>query len=325
MPEDFLTPPERALLVRLSTFRPLQRYLEMVCIDILTLITQYADHHARRETKISGRYEQAFQGALAEQFRLCCSSGSAHRSGSVFEKDVHSVLLHGNVRERCTIIAMILTRKPHLVCFALQNPAAFPTICPKQASILLKDKNTVCNGKLVREHTGRETHNAREQIWKYACKAQQSNREVFSRRLSRKLDRFDLKRLGMTTRFVCPALSYRELQVLEASIKNDELRSWQTGHMNWKVDPECELAVRARELGEPMVAGISGHTDQLLQALRIFTYFDLRLATLASVLWLVGCDHHSCLEVLATAEFFGLEREDKPSTERIQALVGCWA
>ena len=87
------------------------------------------------------------------------------------------------------------------------------------------------------------------------------------------------------------------------------------------MNPDSELAKRAVQLKEPLVAGISGHTDHLLQALRLFSYFDLQLATLASVVWLVGCDHHSCLEVLATAEFYGLPCENRPSLDRLEDMV----
>ena len=316
MHQDFLTPQERETLSSINKLKCLREYLQLVCIDILTLITRYAKHIASDDgAQPFAGDSAAFQDALAEQFRLCCTF-SRHRSGSVLEKDVHSVLLNGNVRERCTIIALVLTRQNHLVEFALQNPKDFPTICPRRASILLQDKKTVCNGNLFREHSHGQ---GKTQTW--VLVSQQSTNDRFSRRWSRS-DPQKCKELGLKTSDICPALSDREREMLQRSIKNDELRTWNTGHMMWNVDPDCTLAQRAKRLGEPMVAGVSGHTDQLLQALQIFTYFDLRLATLACVLWLVGCDHHSCLEVLATAEFFGLEcGKERPSVERLQDLI----
>lgn len=318
MHSSFLTPQEREILTAINQLKCLREYLQLVCIDILALITEYAKHIASDHgTKPFYANSMAFQHALAEQFRLCCTF-SRHRSGSVLEKHVQSVLLCGNVRERCTIIALVLTRQTHLVEFALQNPEKFPTICSDRARKLLRDKKTVCNGKLYREHTQGPGH-TKMQTWTLVDS--NTSNTLYSKRWNRDPQR--CKEYSLKTTDICPALSEREREMLQRSIKNEELRTWNTGHMIWEVDPKCKLAQRARRLGERMIAGVSGHTDQLLQALQIFTYFDLRLATLACVLWLVGCDHHSCLEVLATAEFFGLEHgREQPSVQRLQDMIG---
>lgn len=316
MHSSFLTPQEREILTAINQLKCLREYLQLVCIDILALITEYAqDIASDHGTKPFHANSMAFQDALAEQFRLCCTF-SRHRSGSVLEKHVQSVLLSGNVRERCTIIALVLTRQNHLVEFALQNPKKFPTICSERARKLLQDKKTVCNGNLFREHTVQG--HTKTQTWTSVAK--HAANPLFSKRWNR--DPQKCKEYSLKTTDICPALSEREREMLQRSIKNEELRSWNTGHMIWEVDPKCSLAQRSKRLGERMIAGVSGHTDQLLQALQIFTYFDLRLATLACVLWLVGCDHHSCLEVLATAEFFGLEHEkEQPSVQRLEDMI----
>ena len=97
---------------------------------------------------------------------------------------------------------------------------------------------------------------------------------------------------------------------------------WLTGHMCWQMVHTSAFFLLATRRGEDVIAGPSGHTHAMLTFMSIFRNFDVEKWTLICLVWLVGADHHSVLEVLSAASRHGLHvPTDKPSIDIARELL----
>ena len=113
---------------------------------------------------------------------------------------------------------------------------------------------------------------------------------------------------------IWPPLSQRELYFQKSATtpryKHSTLSPfciWQTGHMTWEMDAHSAFAQEARQRNESVIAGPSGHTHRLMNAMKIFRNFDADKWVLICIVWLVGSDHHSTYEVLVGAQHHGVQ------------------
>ena len=187
----------------------------------------------------SPRFSKVLSEFLGDQLRIC-STPSAFRSGSVVTEDVWAVLDHGNTRERCAILANILTRRQHLVQFIAEAAPAdtCPMVSRAAARRQLHAKNAVCNGRLVRSNVNVSAH-LRQQTWSRVGAPEGA--APYCQRTSRSTVEKDRARssFALTAEQIVPPLSAREQRVVRVGDGRGTLRSWCTGHMSWQVPPLC--------------------------------------------------------------------------------------
>jgi len=102
----------------------------------------------------------------------------------------------------------------------------------------------------------------------------------------------------------------------------DATLPWVTGHMCWEMVQNSAFFMQASCRHENTIAGPSGHTHTMLTFMNIFCNFDVEKWTLVCLVWLVGADHHSVLEVLYAASHHGLHiQTDIPSLDAARNLL----
>jgi len=241
-------------------------------------------------------------------------------SGSIFHESVAEVLLVGNIRERCgvfwnffvnssqryNVFAQLLqyTDKAHN-CLQQErhsfttppciNVARFDQIRNPAALGCAHSNTTARNLSLLKRYIGFLPGKTRKE-----CRF--ARKEDLQQRYALRLDS------------ILPRLSEREIyfQATTCGSRNGpkqcgETCTWKTGHMTWEMHNGSAFAQEARKRQESTLAGPSGHTYSLLNAMKILNNFDLEKWILLCVVWLVGSDHHSIYEVIAGANFHGMQ------------------
>jgi len=89
------------------------------------------------------------------------------------------------------------------------------------------------------------------------------------------------KKFALRRDRIWPPLSQRELYFQKSATASRYKHStfspfciWQTGHMTWEMDANSVFVQEARQRNESVIAGPSGHTHRLLNAMKIFRNFD---------------------------------------------------
>ena len=125
---------------------------------------------------------------------------------------------------------------------------------------------------------------------------------------------------------VYPPLSEREKKFMRASeyrwSDSSARAPWQTGFVGFKLNPEHMFFRLAEATGNFQISSMSGNTDVVLQACRLFRNFDVKRGVLACVATMGNRADHSCFEILAAAIPFGLEYDvTTDAVARVREMV----
>lgn len=255
--------------------------------------------------------------AVFNELMHISSRGNVRDTGWVLPTQVLSVLSEGNARERCFMLSNILFKDPNstLMCWLLSPERSLAPSSINEAVVRdYRDKiyNIVC-----KRHTngGRETtHHVRKML---CGKHTQRNKKI---RFPRARD--DRVYYQMRCNTIVPQLSIRENFLLDTYIRcNNGYMPWRTGLMYWQLKENSSFLTIAKKRNQSVVSGFSGHTDAMLTFLQIFRSYNVKFTTLVCILWLVGSQHHSVFEVLATASDYGLFYTNEDAIEYATELL----
>ncbi len=220
-------------------------------------------------------------------------------SGAVLPAEIKEVFRKGNVRERCYQILTILCREKKY------NILKWVIFTQNESMPSFLNKNVIKHFRHIVNGFGRET-GADQKI-------SMLRRRLFvvsekRQRLRRPVEQAQMEEYKICEKTVIPPLSTRELKVVGAYREHEtDVLPWVTGRQQWMLSEATKSSLTKYNPGHELISGLSGHTECFLVFLRMFRCFDIRKMTLACVLWLVPCEHHSLYEVLHTAKIHGLK------------------
>jgi len=331
------------LIERINGNAILQSYMQEVSAEIFDILQRLAKYQA---VCLPVDKSADYQGILRDYedcMSLLLRLGTTQRSidsGSIFHESVAEVLVMGNLRERCgvfwnffvnssqryNIFAQLLhyTGTSHH-CLHPSPPSWRGVDSPARAqslhSGLYQGGHTFTTPPCIHVERLEQIRNSAVLDCTHSC-TMARNLSVLRRYIgslpgkAHKECRFPRReelqeKYALRLDSIVPRLSKREifLQARSCTARPEhcaETWQWKTGHMAWEMQGGSEFAQEAKKRQECTLAGPSGHTHRLLNAMKIFNSFDLEKWILVCVVWLVGSDHHSIYEVIAGAHFHGM-------------------
>ena len=224
-------------------------------------------------------------------------------SGSVHKDDVYDVFYNGNIRERCFQLLSLISKdnKNHVLKWLLfLNLDSVPNFVNVEALHDFK-----C--EVLTDQYSNVTIDGQISLWKKKKFVVPKKRTRIKRNHSGAKEDFCL-----LVDHVVPSLSRRELKLVQGHLLcNDTKLPWITGKMQWVLPKSKRKVFDEHGNLHHTVSGLSGHTEKLILYLSFFTSFDIEIVALVCILWLVPCQHHSCWEILCTANYHGLQYDTK--------------
>lgn len=282
----------KPLLKRINSNTEIQKYMDLVAIDIQSIIYCYSEHMYVGSHDKAHHCKNAFtyEMTIRKSFNIGTNE-NIENSGSVFSEDVLAVFTAGNIRERCTIFQNFLFKdRQNRIMTYLMNAYSRKMRIPMCI-------NSNALGSVIKHISNHQkeidqTPNLRHII----C-------DTFKNKKRRtRCIRKNQKGFGILVENCVPGISDREYKLITSHQSMHNTMPWKTGRMTWIVNPNSMFAQEARSHHQDTIAGPSGHTHSMLCFMKLFTNFDLHKWVLICILWLVGCEHHSIYEVLIVAK-----------------------
>ena len=301
------------LIERINGNVILQSYMQEVSAEICDILKRLAMYQA---VSLPADKSADYHGILRDYedcMSLLLRLGTTQRSidsGSIFQESVAEVLVMGNLRERCTVFWNFFVNSSQrynifaqLLHYTGNSHHCFTTPPCVHVERLEQIRNSAVLDCTHSSTMARNLSVLRQYIGALPGKAHEEcrfpRREELQEKYALRLDS------------IVPRLSKRELYLQATTCgarpkHGDGTCQWKTGHMAWEMQGGSEFAQEAQKRQESTLAGPSGHTHRVLNAMKIFNSFDLEKWVLICVVWLVGSDHHSIYEVIAGAHLHGM-------------------
>jgi len=321
------------LIERINGNVILQAYMQEVSTEIFDILQRLAMYQAvclPVEKHAHGHgIVQDYEDCMSLLMRLGTTQKSID-SGSIFHESVAEVLLVGNIRERCGVFwnFFVNSSQRYNIFAQLLQSTDNPRNClhkvAPSAQGPQQEQHAFTTPPCINVERFEQIRNPAALKGAAHCNTMARNISLLKRYIgslpgkTRKECRFprkeDLqKRYALRLDSTVPRLSEREVYLQATTCASrygpkycGETCMWKTGHMAWEMHNGSAFAQEAKNRHESTLAGPSGHTHRLLNAMKILNNFDLEKWILLCVVWLVGSDHHSIYEVLAGANFHGM-------------------
>jgi hypothetical protein len=305
-----------------------------VCVMLDRILLQsYSD----LDSLVESEEVLAYVSSVLQQIYTLCSGDTAagtpqyYESGQVLSSRKDEVISQGNLREKMTML-MNLKQGPENIVWKLllMKPSDLPSNI-NQSVLAMHRKRMTCMTGL--HNITESTLEIDPSLLTRLPYLVQDGAVLLSRfseftgtplRTVRPED--ERRPFQLRMKDVKPPLSCREIEFIETKTgirlsEPDDIIPWVTGQMYWKLNEDTFYAKLAKTYGHETITGPSSSTDTALMLMELFNGFDVRLATLACVGWLVPCQHHSMFEVFLSAIPYGLEYDTTQNTHTFLSRI----